>query len=130
MRSLLQNHPYKLTLLWALVIFGLCSMPGHLIPSATWLEVLSFDKWVHAGIFFVLVSLAALAVKKHGQASHLVVVYGLLGMAYGALLEFMQATVFVERSADWQDMVANAFGCLMALVFHRKVTRLVFREAK
>ena len=49
--SLAKNHSYKLTVTWALLIFGLCAMPGRFIPSVSWLELLSFDKWVHAGIF-------------------------------------------------------------------------------
>lgn len=37
----------------------------------------------------------------------------LLCVAYGGLLEIMQATVFSNRSGDWFDFIANSFGCLM-----------------
>lgn len=125
--SLLKNHSYKLALLWAMVIFALCSMPGSLIPAVSWLELLSFDKWVHAGVFFTLVSLLGVAVNAHQQNKNLFYLYFILSVMYGGLLELMQAKVFSERSADWYDMIANSFGCLTALLLHRKITRLIFR---
>ncbi len=125
--TLLKNHSYKLSILWALVIFALCSMPGRLIPAVSWLELLSFDKWVHAGVFFVLVSLLGISVKAHQQNNKLFYLYFTLSVMYGGLLEIMQAKVFSERSADWYDVVANSFGCLIALLLHHKITRLVFK---
>lgn len=102
-------------------------MPGRFIPTTSWLELLSFDKWVHAGIFFVLVCLACAGVFVHEQPNYLVFIYCGTAVIYGGLLEIMQAKVFSERSADWQDFVANSFGCLMALVFYRKINRLLFK---
>src|SRR4051812_28811611 len=124
---LLKKHAYKFALIWAVVIFILCSMPGRLIPAVSWLELLSFDKWVHAGVFFVLVSLFQIAVKTNHQNPKLTYLYFVLSITYGGTLEIMQATVFSERSADWLDMIANSFGCVMALGFRTKTTRLVFK---
>lgn len=125
--SLLKKYSYTLAILWALVIFGLCSMPGKLIPTISWLELLSFDKWVHAGVFFVLVCLFVVAVSAHQQNKNLIYVYFLLAVLYGGALEVMQATVFSDRSADWLDMIANSFGCLMALLLKNKTAGLVFK---
>ena len=125
--SLLKKNSYKFALIWAAVIFALCSMPGSLIPTVSWLELLSFDKWVHAGVFFVLVSLFQIAVTANQQDTKLIYLYFVLSVMYGGALEIMQATVFSDRSADWLDMIANSFGCLMALVFKAVITRLVFK---
>ncbi len=125
--SLLKNHSYKLAFIWALVIFGLCSMPGRFIPSVSWLELLSFDKWVHAGIFFTLLGLLEIAVIAHGQAKTLAYIYFILCVMYGGSLEIMQATMFSDRSADWYDVIANSFGCVMALLLNGKIKRLVFK---
>lgn len=125
--SLLKKHSYKLAMLWALVIFGLCSMPGRLIPSVNWLELLSFDKWVHAGVFFVLVALLEISVTANDQNTNLIYLYFILSVLYGGSLEIMQATVFSERSANWLDMIANSFGCLMALLLNGKINRVVFK---
>lgn len=125
--SLLKKHAYKLAGLWALVIFALCSMPGSLIPTVSWLELLSFDKWVHAGVFFVLLSLLQIAVTAHQQNKKFVYFYFTLCVLYGGALEIMQATVFSERSADWLDMIANSFGCVIAFVLNTRINRLVFK---
>jgi VanZ family protein len=123
----LKNNPYKLAAAWALLIFALCSMPGRFIPTASWLELLSFDKWVHAGIFFILVSLFCLGVMVHGQSFYFILLFCFCSIVYGGLLEIMQAKVFSERSADWQDFVANSFGCLMALLFHKKIVNFILK---
>lgn len=110
---------------WALVIFVLCATPGQYIPSADWLELLSFDKFVHASMFFILSSLTLISTFKYHQANSLVFLFWGLCICYGALLEVLQATCFSNRSADGKDMVANAFGCFVALFFIRKFRGLV-----
>lgn len=125
--SLLKKYSYTFALTWALIIFGLCAMPGSLVPTVSWLELLSFDKWVHAGVFFVLVSLFVIAVTAHQQNKNLIYLYFLLAVLYGGALEIMQATVFSERSADWLDMIANSFGCLIALLLNKRINRSVFK---
>lgn len=125
--SLLKKHAYKFALLWAAVIFGLCATPGRLIPTANWLELLSFDKWVHAGVFFILVSLFVISVATNTQNKNLIYLWFILSVLYGGALEIMQATVFSDRSADWLDMIANSFGCVLALLLKKRIERLAFK---
>ena len=127
MKKIIKNNPYKLSVIWALIILGLCSMPGRFIPTVSWLELISFDKWVHAGIFFILVSLLSLGVLIHKQNTFLIIVFCILCIIYGGLLEIMQAKLFSQRSADWQDFVANSFGCLMAFAFYKKITTVILK---
>lgn len=122
-----KTHSYKLALFWAAVIFGLCSVPGSLIPSVSWLELLSFDKWVHAGVFFILVSFFGIAVKANQQNERLTFFWFILSVLYGGALEIMQATLFSGRSADWMDMIANSFGCVIALVTGKRIRLLIFK---
>lgn len=126
-KRLLKDHSYKWAAAWAIVIFILCATPGRYIPSVSWLELLSFDKWVHAGVFFVLVSLFGIAVQAHRQSRNIFYLFFLLSVLYGGALEIMQAKVFSERSADWYDMIANSFGCLMGLLFNGKLNKVVFK---
>lgn len=126
-KSLIKNNAYTFSVIWALIILALCSMPGRFIPSTTWLELLSFDKFVHAGIFFVLVSLLGVSVEAHQQQKNLFFIYVALSVLYGGALEIMQATVFSERSADLYDMIANSFGCLVGAVASRKINALIFK---
>src|SRR6187402_1911664 len=103
LKKFIYNYAGLLAIVWTLVIFGLCATPGQFIPSASWLELLSFDKWVHAGIFFVLSSLVILTAAKNGKTMPVVLCGIAACIAYGGLLEIMQAKCFSNRSADWQD---------------------------
>lgn len=121
MIKLLLKYSLAAAILWTLIIFGLCCTPGQYIPTTNWLELLSFDKFVHASIFFTLVVLWLVYLFKSNKlstTSMILVIF--LCIAYGGLLEIMQATVFSHRSGDWLDFIANSFGCLMGLWFFSK----------
>lgn len=109
-------------IVWTAIIFGLCCMPGKYIPTTNWLELISFDKFVHASIFCIMASLWFLVIIKADKVSTLTITLILLGcIAYGGMLEIMQATLFSQRSADWFDFIANSFGCFLAwFVFYKK----------
>jgi VanZ family protein len=113
----------KWAMLWALLILILCGIPGKDIPHISFLELLSFDKLVHAGIFFVLVLLAirgfllqSTITFLQANARVLAVVFCIV---YGGLLEIMQGTLFQERSADVFDFIANSIGVLLGLGLYR-----------
>lgn len=123
-RSWIYKNCTYLAPAWGLVIFILCATPGQYIPSANWLELLSFDKFVHASMFFVLTSLCFLVVIRKEQPPVMRLLCFLLCVTYGALLELMQATCFSNRSADWKDIIANTFGCAMAYVFLKQLRKI------
>ena len=76
-------------------------------------------------MFFILNSLLFLVVIKRAQPKQWMIIYFLLCVLYGGLLEIMQAKFFSNRSADWQDFVANSFGCLMAVLCFKKLKQMV-----
>ncbi len=121
----MKNHFFKYSLFyaiaWTAIIFILCCTPGRFIPTTNWLELLSFDKFVHASIFFVLTCWWLVYIYYHKALSLVLIVVVILScVAYGGLLEIMQATVFSQRSGDWLDFIANSFGCLMGYWFFSK----------
>lgn len=122
------RHVRVLLFSWAIIILGLCGMPGRFVPSTSWFELLSFDKWVHASIFFILCGLGFLTQIKYNYPTYLVFIITALAILYGGVIEWMQANWFSERSADWYDFYANTFGCLTALslykVLYRRITCL------
>lgn len=126
MKGFVKTYAGTLLVTWVLIIFVLCATPGKYIPNVSWLELLSFDKFVHAGMFFVLCSLSFIYAIKKMQARTLVLLYVFGAIAYGALLEFMQARFFIDRSADWLDITANTFGCLLALSLFKKIRQLFY----
>lgn len=125
---------FILPVVWALVILLLCAFPGKDIPHISFLELLSFDKWVHAGVFFILAVLLIRAMKfTYVRAAHTTAVLFALAVCipYGGLLEIMQGTLFQDRSADWMDFVANSFGAVCGVLVYRKLaTRLKFFSAQ
>lgn len=121
MIKLFLRYGLSAAILWTLIIFVLCCTPGQYIPTTNWLELLSFDKFVHASIFFTLSFLwlvHLIKIKKLTFFSMIFII--LLCILYGGVLEIMQATVFSHRSGDWLDFIANTFGCLMGLWFFQK----------
>ena len=114
---------YSLTaaIIWTLIIFILCCTPGQYIPTTNWLELLSFDKFVHASIFFTLSLLWLVFTFRIGRLNSFSIIFViLLCVSYGVALEMMQATIFSNRSGVWLDFIANTFGCLMGLWFFYK----------
>jgi len=115
----------KWAMLWALFILILCGIPGRDIPHIHFLELLSFDKIVHAGIFFILFMLTAIGIekqRKYNFKNNTPKLYALaFCVMYGAFTEIMQDLVFAERTADTYDFIANSIGSLIAFFCYKKV---------
>jgi VanZ family protein len=127
--NFLIKQSLPLAILWALVILLLCAMPGQYIPSISLLGLLSFDKWIHAGMFFVLNALILIHLSANGKSNNLSLYFLLLSFLYGISLEIMQGLVFSNRSAEWQDMLANTFGCLIAFAFRKKIETIILNRS-
>lgn len=121
MKKFIVRYSTALSVIWALIIFGLCAMPGNRIPSFKLLEMLSFDKWVHAGIFFVLCCLMFFSIAQKSNSKNSIYLFFALAILYGCSLELGQYYLFSQRSADWQDIIANSTGCVFGLAFYRRL---------
>ncbi|MFN5182057.1 MAG: VanZ family protein [Bacteroidota bacterium] len=110
-------------LVWTLVIFILCSMPGKAIPEFSWMELLSLDKLIHGFIFFVLQLLYMHGFKTQEKNSFIRRFYleiPLIGcIIYGAVLELMQFHIFSSRSGDYGDFIANSTGVITASILYK-----------
>jgi hypothetical protein len=123
----MNRKPNLPTIIWALIILILCGIPGKDIPHISFLELLSFDKFVHAGIFFILFFFAVRGFRLQEKfpvlKKHAALIAFISASAYGGLTEILQATVFSGRSADVFDFIADSFGCFAALLFYPLVSR-------
>ena len=112
---------------WALIILILCGIPGKDIPHISFLELLSFDKLVHAGIFFVFILLAIRGFLLQTSFPRLQLsaraAAFFMCVAYGGLMEVMQGTLFEGRSASPYDFIANTIGCLAGLSLYKRAER-------
>jgi len=121
-------------LLWALIIMILCGIPGRDIPHVSFLELISFDKFVHASIFFVLVILFIRGFSRQTRfvtlnqnAMRIAVI---ICVVYGGVLELLQEAVFEERSADIYDFIANSFGVIVGALLFKKIDRNILSRLK
>ena len=122
----------KWAMLWALLILILCGIPGRDIPHISFLELLSFDKFVHAGIFFVLILLTVRGFLLQTGVEYLQkkakIIATVICIIYGGLLEVMQGTLFQERSADVFDFIANSFGVIVGLIMYTNIENKILKH--
>jgi len=104
-------------IIWFIVIFILLVMPNSDIPAAGFLELIYFDKWVHAGIFGLLVWLTAFPFFKTNYVSASLFVKIAIGaILYGVAMEFVQKYLTTDRDYDTWDMVADSAGAILACI--------------
>ena len=117
--------PTLISMAWALFIALLCAIPGKDLPTIGWLELISFDKFVHAGLFFVQFNFTSKALcyqpySRWVRHYHHKISFSFC-LLYGGLLELLQGAIFVDRSADIYDFIANTAGaCISYIVFRKK----------
>ncbi|MDB5144480.1 MAG: hypothetical protein JWQ66_3193 [Mucilaginibacter sp.] len=117
MRTRLKYH--SLTILWALLIFVMCSIKiGDNITHQP-LFFPGFDKLVHCGFFFVLVIFWCNGMIRQQntrlisyKSAAMVTIFAIL---FGGLIEILQLTIFTWRSGEWSDVFADTIGACMGI---------------
>lgn len=111
-------------IIWALVIFVLCAMPGEDIPDPQ-LNIPHIDKIVHFGMFFVMAVL--LCNELEYQTRLCLRKIFLLTMAivlvYGGVIELLQH-YFFNRSGDIFDLLADVAGGMVGCLFYLPLKKL------
>ena len=111
---------------WFILSIILLTLPGTAFPEEDWLDKIWFDKWVHIGMFSIMVVLwcMSLYVLKRGsdlqQLKQYFILITILCLAYGIGMEFIQKNFIPHRSFDFGDIVADAAGCSVGLIFSTK----------
>lgn len=107
-------------LCWMAIILLLIGIPGYKFPSS---DLLSADKFIHFGLYFVLSFLWMQAFIKQSSVPMLRFEAGfytlLIGIVYSGLTEILQGFLFIQRSADVLDFLANATGSFAGFFFFR-----------
>lgn len=106
---------YKWTLLWALFILFACGAQPGTLAKLRLEDLFGYDKPIHAFLFGMQAWLGIKASLTHRTTSvkKMVTQWCLAAAVYGALIELMQKFVFVGRSYDYFDMLANTLGCVI-----------------
>lgn len=106
---------YKYALLWALFILFACGANPGTLAQLKLEDLFGYDKPIHAFLFGMQAWLGIKATLANSKTSTQKVItqWCLAAAAYGALIELMQKFVFVGRSYDYFDMLANTLGCVI-----------------
>lgn len=100
---------------WAFFILIISGIPGNKIPEV---NVVSADKIVHFGVYGLLSFLLLFGFYRASEIELTIKLKRLViasSIFYGVLIEILQGTVFVGRSMDVYDMVANSIGAFVGL---------------
>lgn len=109
---------------WFFVVLVLICLPGKDVPDSSLLELLQFDKIVHAAIFGLMVILfirpvAMSSMEKKEKISWYFRV-ALSVAVWGLATEYIQKYFVPGRNFDPWDFVADATGCAIAYLFSKK----------
>jgi VanZ family protein len=95
-------------------------LPGAAIPKAGILDTAGIDKFVHVVLFFIMVVLWCLALRQKRDTSErkkLFIKIGTAALVYGISIELIQHFFIPHRSFDLIDLIADAAGSALGLVF-------------
>lgn len=112
------------SILWAIFVLILCGLPGKDFPDLSFLEWLRPDKIAHLFLFGIQSLLLMIGFSRQNHFPSLIknaVLYSLtLTILYGALVEVLQDHVFIQRSGDIRDAIANAMGAFLGYWIYKK----------
>ena len=106
---------------WFFVVLVLVCLPGKDVPSIDWLSKISFDKFVHTGIFAVMGLLfmlpIALSSFDRKMKFHYFIRIAISVSIWGLMTEFIQRFWIPGRSFDLLDWAGDSLGALVAFIF-------------
>jgi VanZ family protein len=125
---------YLFPVAWTVIIGVLTGLPGNSFPNMSLWALLSFDSFAHAVVFAVFTFLWSVALCKQTAIPFLrrrgEWIAAMAGIGYGLFIEALQATLYVGRSAEWTDMIADALGCMAGLLLFKLVYTPVLKKAR
>ncbi len=108
-------------ILWAFLVIVFSAIPGDYIPKIkSFRDWLSPDKVAHLIFYGTLMYLLLMGfIRQYGTREmrfSIIIVSFFIGIVFGALIEGLQFFVFVGRSGNIYDFVANVIGCLLGIL--------------
>jgi VanZ family protein len=103
------------SIITALIIMYFSMANSHTFDEVH-ISVPNFDKLVHFGMYFGLMSVIILENFKTIRGSHNLFLIGLIPLAYGILIEIMQSTLTSTRTGSFFDALADAAGIITSII--------------
>jgi glycopeptide antibiotics resistance protein len=112
---------------WAVIILILCGIPGDDLPELSFLEWLRPDKIVHLLLFGMQSYLLIRGFERQKHFSLLqrnaVFISITITILFGCVVEILQTFLFIHRSGDVRDAIANAIGAFAGWWIYKKYFR-------
>jgi VanZ family protein len=102
--------------LTALIILYLSLANSHTFDSVPRINIPFFDKFVHFGMYFALMSAIILEHRKVLNKSSILLLVGLIPLFYGILIEIIQSAFTATRSGSIYDALADCAGILFSIL--------------
>lgn len=108
-------------ILWFILIYVLLTLPGNDLPQVGLFEEIPyFDKYIHTGLFAMLVILFCFPFRKNlSYKSGWYFFIAILALAYGIAMEYVQKYWVVGRSFDIYDIMADGTGSFLGYFVFR-----------
>ena len=108
-----------LAISWIIIITTLFFLPGSTLPKGDWLSKIYFDKWVHIGLFAILIFLWRSAFE--WKIANYNITLLLLAFLYGLAVEIIQQQWIPNRSFDIYDILSDLTGSILGLLIWLRV---------
>ena len=99
---------------WLILISILFFLHGSALPKENWFDKIYIDKWVHVGLFAVLIFLWRSSFNWDINSYNLFLL--LAAVLYGFLVEVVQLYWIPNRSFDMYDVLSDASGSIVGLL--------------
>jgi VanZ like family len=127
--------PIKIESWWPAMVWLILStiafcLPGKALPDQDWFALIQLDKWIHIGLFSVMIVLWCLPFlvrRSAEQVGNLFIYISIGWFGYGVAMELIQHYFISNRSFDSGDIAADALGCLLGFLFVKKQQQLFTR---
>ncbi|RLD41500.1 MAG: hypothetical protein DRI86_13270 [Bacteroidetes bacterium] len=111
-------------LIWSVIIMVVVGIPGNQIPKVShFIDLLQPDKIVHIGLFapfsFLWINYFR---HKINSIKISVLLVGFIGIVYASTTELLQVYVFIGRSGNFPDAIADFIGAIIGITYFIKKT--------
>ncbi len=101
-------------ILWTVLMLALTLLPNEALPDA---GIFSYDKIGHFGMFGGWTFFLGLYIVVYKQNTDInLFILMIAGIVFGVFIEAMQFFLPLNRTASWEDIVANSLGCITAFL--------------
>lgn len=117
-------NTWRPSFIWALFILIICGIPGKQLPQQDFWQWIKFDKVIHIGVFSLQGLLLIFYLSKDNMHPffryHFLTWSVIFTTVFGIIIEILQETIFIDRTGDWKDVVADFLGALVAIFIYKR----------